>query len=88
MTDPRILTVRPEPGEYACAAGTWTRPRCGPASLDAYQFATQAVQSPLANVCDTNYTCVARLRKDRLPKRETYRGLHARLCETSGGLRR
>src|SRR5882724_1802921 len=36
----------------------------GFSELDAYQFATQAVESPLANVCDTNYTCVAKIRKE------------------------
>ncbi|MFI0191481.1 acetamidase/formamidase family protein [Streptomyces sp. NPDC017082] len=54
---------------------------------DAYQFATQTVESPLANVCDTNYTCVAKLRKEWLPARETYRGVHARLRETARSLR-
>jgi hypothetical protein len=56
--------------------------------LDAYQFATQTVESPLANVCDTNYTCVAKLRKEWLPGRETHRGLHARLRETAAALGR
>lgn len=51
----------------------------GFSELDAYQFATQAVESPLANVCDTNYTCVAKLRKEWLPARETHRGLHTEL---------
>ncbi|MFI6018687.1 acetamidase/formamidase family protein [Streptomyces sp. NPDC051287] len=60
----------------------------GFAELDAYQYATQTVESPLANVCDTNYTCVAKLRKEWLPARETYRGLHARLRETAAALRR
>jgi acetamidase/formamidase len=55
----------------------------GFSELDAYQFATQTVESPLANVCDTNYTCVAKLRKEWLPARETYRGVHARLRETA-----
>ncbi|MEU3856303.1 acetamidase/formamidase family protein [Streptomyces sp. NPDC028722] len=55
--------------------------------LDAYQFATQTVESPLANVCDTNYTCVAKLRKEWLPARETYRGVHARLRDTARALR-
>ncbi|WP_317441954.1 acetamidase/formamidase family protein [Streptomyces collinus] len=55
--------------------------------LDAYQFATQAVESPVANVCDTNYTCVAKLRKEWLPAREPHRGLHARLRETARTLR-
>ncbi|MFF9020123.1 acetamidase/formamidase family protein [Streptomyces eurythermus] len=60
----------------------------GFSELDAYQFATQTVESPLANVCDTNYTCVAKLRKEWLPARETYRGVHARLRETARALRR
>ncbi|QLJ01779.1 acetamidase/formamidase family protein [Streptomyces sp. NEAU-sy36] len=59
----------------------------GFSELDAYQFATQTVESPLANVCDTNYTCVARLRKEWLPARDTYRGMHARLRETARSLR-
>lgn len=60
----------------------------GFSELDAYQFATQTVESPLANVCDTNYTCVAKLRKDWLPARETHRGLHARLREVATTLPR
>ncbi|WP_225810902.1 acetamidase/formamidase family protein [Streptomyces spinosus] len=60
----------------------------GFSELDAYQFATQTVESPLANVCDTNYTCVAKLRKQWLPARETYRGVHARLRETARALSR
>ncbi|GAA2218274.1 acetamidase/formamidase family protein [Streptomyces nogalater] len=59
----------------------------GFSELDAYQFATQTVESPLANVCDTNYTCVAKLRKEWLPTRETYHGVHARLRETARALR-
>ncbi|MFR9792743.1 acetamidase/formamidase family protein [Streptomyces sp. MB22_4] len=59
----------------------------GFSELDAYQFATQTAESPLANVCDTNYTCVAKLRKEWLPARETYRGVHARLRETARALR-
>jgi hypothetical protein len=41
----------------------------------------------LANVCGTNYTYAAKLRKEGLPARETYRGLHARLRETAALLR-
>lgn len=59
----------------------------GFSELDAYQFTTQAVESPLANVCDTNYTCVAKLRKEWLPERQTYRGVHGRLRETARALR-
>ena len=37
--------------------------------MDAYQLVSQAVESPLANVCDTNYTSVAKIRKEWLPPR-------------------
>jgi hypothetical protein len=40
---------------------------CGLSALDAYQYLSQAVEAPLANVVDTNYTSVAKLRKDWLP---------------------
>jgi acetamidase/formamidase len=59
----------------------------GFSELDAYQFTTQTVESPLANVCDTNYTCVAKLRKQWLPARETHRGAHTRLRELAATLR-
>ncbi|MFJ2840132.1 acetamidase/formamidase family protein [Streptomyces griseofuscus] len=65
----------------------WLVSDYGFSELDAYQFATQTVESPLANVCDTNYTRVAKLRKEWLPARETYRGVHARLRETARALR-
>ncbi|MFI6358084.1 acetamidase/formamidase family protein [Streptomyces sp. NPDC050743] len=65
----------------------WLARDYGFSEPDAYQFATQTVESPLANVCDTNYTCVAKLRKEWLPARETYRGVHARLRETARALR-
>jgi hypothetical protein len=59
----------------------------GISELDASQVATQAVESPLANVCDTNYTCVAKIRKEWLPARETHRGMHAQLREIAATLR-
>ncbi|MGI8678849.1 MAG: acetamidase/formamidase family protein [Jatrophihabitans sp.] len=37
--------------------------------MDAYQLMSQAVESPLANVCDTNYTSIAKIRKLWLPER-------------------
>jgi DNA-binding protein Fis len=42
---------------------TWVASLCGIDLLDAYQLVTQAVESPLANVCDTNYTSVAKIAK-------------------------
>ncbi len=47
--------------------------------LDAYQLVSQAVESPVANVVDTNYTCVAKLAKRWLPRQEVYAGTHRRL---------
>jgi len=45
----------------------WVAGHSGLSELDAYQFLSQAVEAPLANVVDTNYTSVAKLRKDWLP---------------------
>jgi acetamidase/formamidase len=47
--------------------------------LDAYQLVTQAVESPLANVCDPNYTSVAKIPKRYLPARAPMDGAHQRL---------
>jgi hypothetical protein len=49
---------------------TWVAALCGLDRLDAYQLVTQAVESPLANVCDTNYTSIA-----KMPKRYLAPGL-------------
>jgi acetamidase/formamidase len=47
--------------------------------LDAYQLITQAVESPLANVCDPNYTSVAKMPKRYLPGADAMGGVHASL---------
>jgi hypothetical protein len=47
--------------------------------LDAYQLVTQAVESPLANVCDPNYTSIAKIAKRYLPGGDPMDGAHARL---------
>jgi acetamidase/formamidase len=57
----------------------WVAADCGLSELDAYQLLSQAVESPLANVCDTNYTAVAKVRKQYLPGGHTGYGVHARL---------
>ena len=54
---------------------------CGMSELDTYQLLSQAVESPLANVCDTNYTSVSKVRKAYLPGAEGLYGVHARLRE-------
>jgi acetamidase/formamidase len=65
----------------------WVAEDCGLSPMDAYQFITQAVEAPLANVCDTNYTSVAKLRKDWLPATATMRGAHAQLRELARAYR-
>lgn len=66
----------------------WVAQDHGLSVLDAYQFITQAVEAPLANVCDTNYTSVAKLRKDYLPRGSAaMRGAHAQLSELARGYR-
>jgi acetamidase/formamidase len=64
---------------------TWVAGLCGLDALDAYQFVTQAVESPLANVCDTNYTSIAKIPKRYLPAR-AYGGIHAHLMDLAGGI--
>jgi acetamidase/formamidase len=62
---------------------TWVGEECGLDPLDAYQLVTQACESPIANVCDPNYTVVAKIRKRYLPGHDAYAGAHARLKELS-----
>ena len=58
----------------------WVAQERGLSELDAYQLLSQAVESPLANVCDVNYTSVAKVRKEYLPSGgPAYRGAHQRL---------
>lgn len=58
----------------------WTAVSCGMSELDAYQLLSQAVESPLANVCDTNYTSLAKVQKRFLPTASpAYDGVHERL---------
>jgi acetamidase/formamidase len=60
----------------------WISELAGLSAMDACQFTSQAVEAPLANVVDTNYTSVAKLAKSYLPGRaEVMRGSHAQLRE-------
>ncbi|MFI2611744.1 acetamidase/formamidase family protein [Kitasatospora sp. NPDC018619] len=61
----------------------WTGELLGLDQLDAYQLVSQAGLAPAANVCDTNYTMVAKLPKSLLGRARAYDGLHARLRETA-----
>jgi acetamidase/formamidase len=62
---------------------TWIGSECGLDALDAYQLVTQATESPIANVCDPNYTVLAKIKKAYLPRHDAYAGAHARLREMS-----
>jgi acetamidase/formamidase len=64
---------------------TWVAELCGLDPIDAYQLVTQAVQSPLANVCDTNYTSVAKMPK-RYLRKPAFDGIHDHLRALAASL--
>ena len=57
----------------------WTGVLLGLEELDAYQLVSQAGLAPAGNVCDTNYTMLAKLPKSLLGPAVTYDGMHDRL---------
>ena len=67
---------------------TWLTEGYGFDKLDAYQFLTQVAESPVANVCDPNYTFVTKVSKRYLPRGDAYEGMHGRLKEIAAGYRR
>ncbi|WP_018685208.1 acetamidase/formamidase family protein [Actinokineospora enzanensis] len=44
--------------------------------MDAYQLLSQTARTPLANVVDTNYSCVTKVDKALLPRVEVHEGVH------------
>jgi acetamidase/formamidase len=54
--------------------------------LDAYQLLTQVSRSPLANVCDTNYSAVTKVEKSLLPSAGAYGGMHRYLRDQAATL--
>src|SRR4029077_5560142 len=81
--------VRPREEAFRIAQAdlvSWVSELTGLSALDAYQFLSQSVEAPLANVVDTNYTSVAKVRKDWLPgSGQTMRGMHDHLREVARG---
>ncbi len=60
----------------------WISHATGLSVMDTYQLVTQGSQSPIANVCDANYTIVAKMPKRYLPRDVTWMsGVHERLRE-------
>jgi len=65
---------------------TWVAGLTGLDVLDAYQLVSQVGEAPVGNVCDTNYTMVAKLPKEYLGGLVAYDGVHARLREIAARL--
>jgi len=57
----------------------WLAADYGLHQMDAYQLVTQAIEAPLANVCDPNYTSVVKLPKRYLPAVDAMDSAHPRL---------
>jgi acetamidase/formamidase len=57
----------------------WTAELTGLDTLDSYQLVSQLGLAPAANVCDPNYTMVAKLPKWALKGTPAYSGVHDRL---------
>jgi acetamidase/formamidase len=60
----------------------WLAVEFGFSPMDAYQLVTQVSESPVANVCDPNYTFVCKVPKRWLPEPEVMSGIRRRLGET------
>lgn len=61
----------------------WIADELGVDILEAYQFVTQVSQSPIANVCDPNYSVVCKLPKQYIPRCTAYRGTHDHLRDVA-----
>lgn len=61
----------------------WLVQEFGLETLDAYQLVSQVSESPVANVCDPNYTFVAKAPKRYLPAAEVYGATHRRLKQVA-----
>jgi len=66
----------------------WIVEEFGLERLDAYQLLTQISETPVANVCDPNYTVVAKAPKRFLPSGSVYGGARERLQEMAAEYRR
>jgi acetamidase/formamidase len=65
----------------------WIAAETGLSVMDTYQLVTQASRSPIANVCDANYTVVAKMPKRYLPGGVSWmRGAHDRLRRVGAGV--
>ncbi len=77
-------SARPLEDAFRIAHGDlvlWLVEEFGLDRLDAYQLVSQIAESPVANVCDPNYTFVGKLPKRFLPPGEVYGSTRDRLKE-------
>ncbi|MDP9861414.1 MULTISPECIES: acetamidase/formamidase family protein [Streptosporangium] len=58
---------------------TWAADLTGLDTLDAYQLVSQIGEAPVGNVCDTNYTMLAKIPKAYLGGSAVYESAHERL---------
>jgi len=83
-------SARPLEDAFRIAHGdliAWLVEEFGFDRFDAYQLITQISESPVANVCDPNYTFVAKAPKRYLPGSEVYASSRARLLEVANAYR-
>lgn len=77
-------SARPLEDAFRIAHGDlvlWLVEEFGLGRMDAYQLVSQISESPVANVCDPNYTFVAKAPKRYLPGDRVYGQARARLTE-------
>jgi acetamidase/formamidase len=80
-------SARPLEDAFRIAHGDlvhWLTEERGLDTLDAYQLVSQIAESPVANVCDPNYTFVAKAPKRFLPSGDVYGSMRAGLVEVAG----
>ncbi len=88
-TDDHIMSTgsaRPLEDAFRIAHGDltmWLVDEFGLAKLDAYQLVSQIAESPVANVCDPNYTFVAKAPKAHLPSPDVYSRTRAAVKEVA-----
>src|SRR5918995_1179521 len=83
-------SARPLEDAFRIAHGDlimWVVEEFGFEKLDAYQLITQISETPLANVCDPNYTVTAKAPKRYLPRVDVYGGARSRLSEMAARYR-
>jgi acetamidase/formamidase len=79
-------SARPLEDAFRIAHGDlvmWLVEEFGFDKLDAYQLVSQISESPVANVCDPNYTFLAKAPKRYLPTSDVYASTRSRLKETA-----